>query len=597
MPGFDLQIYDGSSVFRYTASQLAGLPEYDEDFSGNIVELASVELQVLSVLFLGVPTLSDMPSGPYRCLLRYDFTGTEFESLGLQTILNGSIRRQDIGHFRSANIWNVTLTDDSIDAMFDKLENQALVSAGEVQLETAVVASDGGVDISTASWFSLQSLFEAVETAITDLYFDFQSSEPFFSLSITYDNSGSDVVITRQLPIYVSNQDSDAGNDLPQWNGAQLFEVISVMLGWTVRAAYGSFPSTDVFATVITDLNIEPVQPAFEIDDLDTDERFLESVTEPEREDFALSYENGTIDESLVTSSVRPSQAAVYASDRPEFDREGKPTNRGISRIDMRVIDSDTLSTGQVASFQPDPTDHPVYTESINWTRPVVKDKGGPYVCSIVDVSGTNRAVISRVPSSPGTGQTGSTAEYWAFELFKNYAYSISTKLQVTGTIEFDQIADVLTRPVVADQLRGLRLYGENWRLTSLSWNIQLLTASITIDRPESVPVVAITQPFLCPPRNVIAIRVGTTGTRVLITWDAPEIGCGQQLPVEYEVIVQVPLLGTQTFTVQNLFLDQTFTGGGFGNYQGTITSVAANGDKSSVVGFSAIVIDPDDSL
>ena len=597
---FTLKVYDGINVYEYTGDQLGGDAEYDEVLRRGDIEQATVELQVINPTFIGKETVPELPDGPFRCLLQYDYSDSKFASIGKINVMNGRILSETISHSRGQRVWVITIVNDALDEAQRLLENQSVVLSSPVQVETAVVASDGGVDVALNSWYSLEDLFNGSLSAIGDLNFFFQEDNPFFTLSVVYDDSGADTTITRVLPLYLGFFDPDQPLGLTSLDTMQLVEILQSMLGWKLRAEYGTFPSPTITVEVFTDLNVEPVEPAFEIDGLDTgSDRFLEGRDSPEKEDFALSYKNSVSEEPFGTGGQAHVQNAIYASDRVSIDQSGRADNRGITRIDLSVAQIDTVSSGTLAAQQPDPTAHPNYTESILWCRPMVEAKDRVFVCSIVDVSGNNRMVRARQPDNPGTGQVGSTAEYYAIELFKRYAYTSAERFTINGSIFFDQLANPLDRPVVGNPLSGLRIYGNHWRLTGLNWEISTLEAEVTLDRPVNVPVVDIVQPFVCPPRNLdaVVLLVDVDDVTLQLNWFAPVFGCGQQLPVEYEIIVQVPLLGTQIHTVSALSFTNEYVNGGTGTYSGTIRSKAADGTFSSPVGFSVLAEDEDEFL
>jgi hypothetical protein len=594
---FTLQVFDGSEIFTYLGDQLAGTPEYDEGLRDTDIEQATVQLQIINPTFLGVTTQPELPTGPYRCLLQYDYSDSKFPTIGNINVINGRILKNTVAHSRGTNIWIITIVNDALDEAQRLLETTSLISPGATSMETAVVADDGGVDVNPYNWYDLEGLFTSTLATITNLEFSFQSDNPFFSLSITYDDAGEDVVITREIPLYVTYADPSAATQLPAIDAMQLVEILQAMLGWKLSAQYGSFPSPAVTVEVFTDLNVLPVVDAFAVDGLDTEEdRFIEGSDIPEKEDFALTYENSVTADPLSTGGQNQVQNAIYASGRPSFDPAGKATNRGTTKIELFVAQIDTVDVGTIAADTPDPVEHPNYTEDVLWCRPMIAQKDSIYITGIVDVGGNNHMVRARQPNSPGTGQVGSTAEYFAIELFKNYGFSGADRLIVNGSIFFDSLAAPASRPVVGDPLSGLRLYGEHWRVISLKWTIPTLVAEVSLDRPINIPVTAITQPFICPPNNVVAqiTNVDDTDVTFQIDWEAPVFGCGQQLPVEYEITVQVPLLGTQIHTVSALTFTTTYVGGGIGQYDGQIRSKAADGTFSVPVGFTVIAEDPD---
>ena len=212
-------------------------------------------------------------------------------------------------------------------------------------------------------------------------------------------------------------------NQLPDYNGGQFYDVISKLLGWRVRAEYAPYPANFLNVTILTDQFPAPLTPLPVIDELERDGgEFGVRFVEAEKKDFGFQYRNNVGEEPLNPTLAVQQSLAIYAAPTSKLAADGEGRNRDLHRVPVYLVEEDNAvnGSGTEANFQPDPTEHPNYLESVLWTRPAIKDQDRVYICAIEDIPVTGkRAVLSRAPNAPGTGQIGQTAEHWALELLK----------------------------------------------------------------------------------------------------------------------------------------------------------------------------------
>lgn len=580
-----LRVYDSdnSLSYVYTAFQLEDTaPEMSRKSSAKAIEAGTISVRVNEDTFLGQSNTEDLPLGPFRAdLIFTDDEGTETE------VINGRIKRSNITHFESLSTWSIKLIDDSVDYFLELLENTPIASGvgvNFVDVSTALVESDGGVSTVTIRWYDLEALWTETVNDVGNAFVEYQALRQFFNLSIVYNNGGVDSTITRKLPLYVTAPEGVI--EKPNWNGGQIFDALKALLGWRIRAEFSPYPENIVTATILTDRFPAPLVDLPVIDGLDrSNGPFGKTILEQEIEDFGFAFRNGTSDDPAHATFTTQQSLALYASVRSEVDAEGRPTNRGINTVPLYLPDIDT--TGSLVAYQPDPTAHPNYTEDVNYAVPGIEADNKIYICAFQDIPAVGvRMVVNRAPSLPASGQLGQTAEYWAVELFKNFETSISSLVQLSGRIDFSPIAPLSVRPIVGEPFNGVRAAERDWMVSELKWRVDQMEADIVLKRIENTPSVDIDLPIVCPPKPITILQVlFTESPQFELSWQPPDPGCGQQLPVSYQVSLKKP--GESVFTIvateTGLTHDSgTLTSGGFGIYTWCIKSITAAGDLST---------------
>ena len=601
MATITLQVYDSenSELYTYSGVNLEDVdPSYSQQSGSSDIEAGTVNLRLIGESFMGQFSAEDLLDGPYRCLVQYT------SDAGLTVdIVNGRIHRGNVTQFKSIKLWSIRCIDDAVDYFFERLEETPVPNTGAfIDMDTAKSESDGGVTVDSSRWWNIEEMWNELILDILNVFVSYQEVRQFFHLDIEYDDSGTDRVISRKLPLYVCYQEGIL--QLPDWNGGQLFDVLRKLLGWRAQAQFQPFPSNIVTATILTDQFLPPLTERPDIDELERfDDPFGISFLESQEPDFAIQYKNNVGDEPLHSSLQAPSSLAIYAANQNKLDAEGKGVNRSLLSLPVYIPDSDTTvgNNGTESNYQPDATSHPNYLEGVVWAVPGIQDRDRVYICGIQDITGEgNRMVTSRQPNNPSTNQLGSTAEYWATELYRNYVLSISTLFRVRGTILFSDLSTQDLRPVVGNPGIGVRLYGENWMLESINWNLDQEEAELSLLRLEETPEVVIDLPIVCPPGPVSVVQtLFGPDPDFQLSWTSPDPACAQQLPASYDVYIQEPGDSDLIFVTNvtdTSYITGPLTGGGYGLYVFGVKSKTAGGVASEFRTNSIVNVDIGDA-
>lgn len=590
-----LRVFNDTTEYTYNASMADDADiELAEGSSAESNEMGDISL-TFGPTFLGFSRFIDLPAGPFRAELRFTY---EDATIGEQVLINGRIERSAVEHFPEDQTWAVTIRDDSLENFLMKLEAvnlQNVTGVTSITVPTQEVDSDGGWTENNVNWHDAQSMWNQLMLTITETVVLYQNAPFWLTLDVVYDDGGGDQTISRQMPFYI--YEGNQPLQVPNITGGQFFDLLHQMLGWRIRAQYLGFPAEIIEVEILTDYFLEPVIPAPSIDGLHTRSGYSFGFEEAQQPDFAINYENSVGDEQLNAGSTPPIQLMLYAGERQELSPQGEPQNESVRNVDASIPDN--ASDSLTGALTPDPTNHPTYTEILSIGRPVVESSKRIYVGSFYDDGGTNRLVISRNPSQPGTGQLAQVAEYWAVNLLEQFELTRSTLYNSFGGFRLHDIMNG-TPFGVGDPLRGLRLDNFHWMIREMNLAVESTETEMQLVRLESTPSVIITLPLICPPGPITVIQTlfNTPDPTFQLEWDAPELGCGQQLPAEYEVSVVTPnapypfvVLDTVSTTS---YVTNQLIGGGFGTYVFQVRSKTIGGEFSDGR-FASIISEEDD--
>ena len=452
-----------------------------------------------------------LPGGRHRAVLEVD------AGAGYQEVAGGTVSNEAASHgarYDDGRAWTITLSDTSLDEMWEALEAVQLRGAvasrvdaagGRTDIETVGVDGAGLVPTTVGAWSLAAMTAEAFATA--GVAVEDALPAPFAC--------GAYAAHPLDVRLFAPRPDPDGSGTgpnrhIPDWTGAQLLELRQVAEGLVVEASYAAYPARSITARLRCGDWAPPVEGSPEYDalpDLDgTDDRLYEDhdwSTEPGEtdgvvlDDLAVTWQGGpdggyiADDEVLETVPQATYAAPTYAlGGKREPGRDGGREVLNGQHLELTAL----LPAYEASSVQTVQRTQGGRTEDVDFAHPAwdagdgEPDESAIYVISHLAVEGLSAsAIVERRVVDPAPGTLTPTMELWARELYPMVAttYGDADRLDLDvpdDALDVDQI-------VLGDPTAGVRCEGLVWAVASVDHDHDAGTLSLSLERPAGATV------------------------------------------------------------------------------------------------------------
>jgi hypothetical protein len=443
-------VYENASLLSLDLTSSASFR--DGEIEGEQIELELLTSPSKSDLpdhFISFTDPLNLPDGPFAATVEHEGQAGR--------IINGVITRDGVSverHSQTADAlqWTLPFRTGALEQFEQELERLRLrdiiTTSEAVRLQTSVRYEDGGSEQTTqvdGHWYDVRQLWDAV-TAELQSSFNLSGSSVspgLFPLRVRWLDSNDDeqTFVRDEQPIALTSLEgydpTDANNPpapysessgnffrVPNWSALELWRTLKDLHGWVVEVSYE--PGS-------TDYSVEArLHTTFDLPDSGIAEpKFTTSIDQtyepPDVPDVGLAYDMD------VGATAFP-DAASYAARTRRLNQKGKPYNRTVERMSVR-LPTFRSNTDWSTATSPGPSG---YSETLRALEPLLHNDRSEEVniAELYNDGGTWRTLLWREPDSPASGQLNRTGAVYLWERYFGHALSTLPRLLAEGTID-----------------------------------------------------------------------------------------------------------------------------------------------------------------